>query len=294
MKALALKALAPGTLRAYSAAWGDWQEYMASSGRGKSWQDAILEFVWLWHERGRSKAAMSSALAGISYFSRLEGLIDPTKSFILARALRGWAKEQLRFSDDRRPIDIGLLKDLVTAVSGIALGDYEINLFSLAFVLAFFGALRIGELVAKSKRSAETGVMAGDVVIKRDMMLVKIQRSKMDQLGKGKWISVPAHPEPSICPVKLAEIYCQNRPSGGRQWLVHRDLIPLSRFQFTSVFKKCLIALDLPLEQYGTHSFRIGAATCAAAAGSSGEEIKRLGRWKSDAYKGYICGDKLR
>ena len=37
-----------------------------------------------------------------------------------------------------------------------------------------------------------------------------------------------------------------------------------------------------------THSFRIGGASAAAAAGISDSQIQILGRWSSDAYRRYI------
>lgn len=45
------------------------------------------------------------------------------------------------------------------------------------------------------------------------------------------------------------------------QFLVHQDGFPLMRFQFSSVFEKVLVAVRESHSEYGTHSFRIGAAT---------------------------------
>ena len=39
---------------------------------------------------------------------------------------------------------------------------------------------------------------------------------------------------------------------------------------------------------YASHSFKIGAATTAAAAGLPPAVIKTLGHWKSNAYETYI------
>ena len=39
---------------------------------------------------------------------------------------------------------------------------------------------------------------------------------------------------------------------------------------------------------YASHSFQIGAATTAAAAGLPAWLIKAMGRWSSDAYQTYI------
>jgi hypothetical protein len=40
--------------------------------------------------------------------------------------------------------------------------------------------------------------------------------------------------------------------------------------------------------QITPHSFRIGAATLAAAQGKSSEQIRVMGRWKTTAYSRYI------
>jgi integrase len=41
-------------------------------------------------------------------------------------------------------------------------------------------------------------------------------------------------------------------------------------------------------DSFSTHSLRAGAATVAAAAGMTEQEIQRLGRWRSDAYRRYL------
>ena len=41
-------------------------------------------------------------------------------------------------------------------------------------------------------------------------------------------------------------------------------------------------------QRYSSHSFRIGAASAAAAAGIPDWRIQALGRWSSDCYKRYI------
>lgn len=51
----------------------------------------------------------------------------------------------------------------------------------------------------------------------------------------------------------------------------------------------------LCIQAYAGHSFRIGAATTAAAAGVPAHTIKMMGRWSSEAYTLYIRepGDTL-
>ena len=63
---------------------------------------------------------------------------------------------------------------------------------------------------------------------------------------------------------------------------------PLTRPQLVSELRKTLSLAGLQPEKYAGHSFRIGAATTAAACGVPVDVIKTLGRWKSQAYQLYV------
>jgi len=62
----------------------------------------------------------------------------------------------------------------------------------------------------------------------------------------------------------------------------------LSRASLTKELRSVLQGCGLPVDHYFTHSFRIGAATNAAAAGVPSWLIKVLSRWSSDCYERYI------
>ncbi len=77
------------------------------------------------------------------------------------------------------------------------------------------------------------------------------------------------------------------RKSGNGPLFCSKNGVPIS----ASVFSSCIAKIVKLLQISGkltAHSFKIGAASYAAANGVSNDEIKRMGRWVSDAFLKYI------
>ena len=82
--------------------------------------------------------------------------------------------------------------------------------------------------------------------------------------------------------------YIAERPSITEPLFCHFNGNPMSRYQLVFVLSKALKVLGIDASGYKSHSFRIGAVSLAAAQNISNEEIMKLGRWKSIAFKSYI------
>lgn len=63
---------------------------------------------------------------------------------------------------------------------------------------------------------------------------------------------------------------------------------PLTQASLNKALRTLLSRAGLDQSQYASHSFRIGAATTAAAARIPVWMIKSLGHWTSNAYLSYI------
>ena len=63
---------------------------------------------------------------------------------------------------------------------------------------------------------------------------------------------------------------------------------PLTRSKFVSLVRRVLRLSGINDQDYTGHSFRVGAATTAAAAGVADSMIKAMGRWTSTAFLVYI------
>ena len=104
-------------------------------------------------------------------------------------------------------------------------------------------------------------------------MLLHLRFSKTDQTGKGVVIKVFGT-DTQLCPLKHMSEYLRIRPNKNGPLFCHFHGCPLSRYQFTGVLKKTLHHLDIDYTKFKSHSFRISAATTAAAMGYSVENIK--------------------
>lgn len=282
--------LAPGTWSAYSQDWERWVAWCQSVGFSDEDRElALLLYVGHCRELDWSISRISRCLAGLAFGFKLRGLKDLTKGFLVLQALKGWRRHQA-VVDSRRPVSFRLLQDLGERVGVLCRSDYEVRLFRLAFALAFFGALRVGELISPSVQRPG-GLRDEDVDLFGDRLEFHLRRSKTDQLGRGRRVVIFAVPESSVCPVRCLERFRAVRrvsAQGGDPLLVHEDGSYLSRFQFIAVFRKALQALGLNEKEYAGHSFRIGAATEAARLGLGDDVIKRIGRWESVRFRSYI------
>ena len=121
-------------------------------------------------------------------------------------------------------------------------------------------------------------------------MVVTIKSSKTDSQNRGFSVIIGCN-DHVVCAYCAMKIYIAKR-----SMLAGSDR-PLYMYQKWDSFNKGItgkahkivfILVGYNPEQYSGHSYRIGGATTAAAAGLSDWEIKLLGRWKSNAYQRYI------
>ena len=92
----------------------------------------------------------------------------------------------------------------------------------------------------------------------------------------------------ALCPVNVSVKYLSMIPNGPTPLFCHFDLSPLTRYQVNRTLVSSLKFNHILSDEYKYHSFRIGAATSAAAIGFSDEKIMQICRWKSRAFTLYV------
>ena len=166
----------------------------------------------------------------------------------------------------------------------------QIRMFQAATTLAFFGLLRSSEYVSqhRSRYDSRFCLLRQDVWFNYNfsIMYVRIKASKTDPFRSGCIIRVASLPNSVLCPVTLMLDYLRVRSSvPGPLFVLSMDPLQcLVRQDITVLLNRCLPSLT----NVNTHSFRIGGASAAAAAGIADSQIRILGRWSSNVYQRYL------
>ena len=220
-------------------------------------------------------------LSGIRLEHLERGHHDPTDDELLRLLCKGIKRYQGDTSRLRLPITINVLKDLKTQLrNNSSYTLVEKRLLWSAFTLAFYAFLRASEFTA-------SGLLWSDVQSSPTTVTIHLRQSKTDPFRRGHSVTIQAT-STSTCPVRAMNLFIDlttNRTGplycGGR-------FNPLSWEQLTRALRMLLQLAGYDQNSYASHSFRIGAATTAAAAGLPTWLIKAMGRWSSDAYQSYI------
>ena len=248
-------------------------------------------FISYCFEQGYAPSTISTYVSGISFHHKVRGLHDPANSFIVRKLLEG-CKRACGHDDIRAPITDSILQKLYSTLSNICFSSYECSLFRAAYLLAYFGLMRVSELAYTSALQPDRPLLYSDLQITRGSkaLLISIRTSKTNQRGPPTTIRVPSSASDTLCAVKAMQDYLGKRPIGQehKYLFCHANGAPLTRSQFSGVLAKAIQSIGLPVHIYTSHSFRIGRASVLAANGVPHEDIKKLGRWKSATYLRYI------
>ena len=216
------------------------------------------------------------------------GLPDPLVICLrLQCLLRGIKRVQGPVSPRRLPITVDLLQAIQRFLD---LSTRDHLMLWAACCLGFFGFLQAGEFIVNSVFDPNTHMTVDDLqadsLVNPSCFKVHIKCSKTDPFCVGCDIYVGCGVG-SVCPVTALGSYLLLRGSAPGPLLMFSDGCPLTRQQLSSSLQSILHGAGYS-GSYSGHSFRIGAATTAAACEVPDHLIKTLGCWSSDAYQIYI------
>ncbi len=236
-------------------------------------------------------------LSAVRFWHIAEGREDPFQSRMerLQYMLQGVKREEASRGCSPRvrlPITPAILRKL-KAVWQCQSPSQDRRMLWAAVCLGFFGFLRAGEMTVPrdSAYDPTTHLSRSDIAVDEarcpSVIRVTIKQSKTDPFRKGIDLFI-GKTESDLCPVAAILGYLVARGSQPGPLFVFQDGRFLTRERLVSEVREALQTAGLDQSLYCGHSFRIGAATTAAARGVEDCVIKTLGRWRSLAYLDYV------
>lgn len=286
--------LAPSTQKAYQRAWDKFTNFsrkvlLKQPALPVEVPDLVL-FVSYLHDNKASPSSIASIMSALSHLHKLAGVRDDTRNFLVTKVIAG-ARKVSPSADTRLPITSSVLKELLDALPCILHAPREATTFKAMFSLAFYGFLRIGEISPKTKKHAHSVIQFRDVSWqgKKSQAIITIRNFKNNaKLGTQNFmIRKEVHSNRRMCPVRALHAFLKLRGKvAGPLFTLNEQ--PIARRAFDRVLKDALSFCRYSTSKYKGHSFRIGAASEAAARGVPDARIRSLGRWNSDAFRKYI------
>ena len=205
---------------------------------------------------------------------------------------KGYKKSVPNHSRTRLPITPPILSKLRAEWEKLT-DRKDATMLWAASCMCFFGFLRMGEVICPSDQAfdPETHLAFGDVRVNDvkdpQFLEVRLKASKTDPFRLGVTVYL-GQSKSDICPVAAILAYSVLRGSAPGPFFQFADGRALTRARFVEAIRQALAAAGVDAQKYSGHSFRIGAATTAAAKGLPDSLIKTLGRWQSAAYTVYV------
>ena len=231
-------------------------------------------------------------LAAIRHSHLLQGLPDPTGDPLLHYTLKGIRRSQGDSSRTRLPITVPILKQLKSHLhASVNISVRDKRMLWAAFCTAFYGFLRSAEFTCPTSNSfdPEQTMLLSDVQAQGHFYLIRVKSSKTDPFRRGVTVTL-APTFSSTCPISALSKYLSLLPTSNPEVPLFQfaDGRYLTRSKLTECIRELLAASGHSPMLYASHSFRIGAATSAAAAGIPDWLIQTLGRWSSQCFQVYI------
>ena len=262
------------------------------------WEEKTALFGAYLVDGGVQSSTLKSYFSAIKHVLRQDGYEWNDRKVLLSSLVRGCGLENDKVKI-RLPIQKGLMELLLFELARIFDSDpqpYLKSLYQTMFCLAYYGMLRVGEITDSPHNIKAADVHVGN---NKDKILLALYTSKTHGQESGpQKIKISAVSNNTnrhtrfFCPFNLVVHYMSLRGSyqqGIEPFFVYSDrTTPVKPEQFRKILRDTLDAVNLDSSLYYVHSFRSGRTSDLAKFGYSIDQIKAMGRWKSNAVYRYL------
>lgn len=309
----------------YDGHWTQWRgfcyrkhypEYLYPNDPIRS-EDCVLEFLIECRIVRLNRAnTIKTKKASIKSMFERAGLSDPTSGRRISLVIRGMRNEDGPERKTKQPVTRRHLQGIHEDLQAQKLGKKGSAIWAAA-CLCFFFCLRSKNAVAKDKTR---GFDPSYIIKRRDIRFLVVQGGSVREVeltpetapyitrmviivgrtktGPGFERGINVNKHPFICVAKAIISHLMATPGlpGDAPVCAFDDFLEegetaklvVTRKELAAAAKATALRLGDKVEDYATHSFRIGSATAMAAAGFPDSFTMYWGHWKSPSYRLYI------
>jgi integrase len=269
------QAKAPNTRKAYRADWADFVAWCKKYRRDPLPARPDTVAYYLADSSARLKVStLQRRLATIAEAHRAAGHDSPDSHPQVRLVWQGIRREKGIAQDHMKPALTKHIKLMVKSLPDSLLGDRDRALL----LLGFAGAMRRSELVSLD---------VADLAQADEGLVIRIRKSKTDQVQAGRKVGIPYGTAADTCPVRAMDAWL--KASGIEEGPLFRPVnrhaqvldIRLSDRAVAEVVKRSLKAAGRSARGYSGHSLRAGLVTQAAMSGVSERSIQDQSGHKS-------------
>ena len=261
-----------------------------------SWEQKTALFGAYLVDTGVQSSTLKSYFSAIKYVLKQDGYPWDDTKVLLSSLVKSCKLENDRVKI-RLPIQKGLLEILLFELERVYDSQpYLELLLKTMFSLAYYGMLRVGEITSSPHNIKACNVHVGN---NKDKIMLVLYTSKThgEESGPQK-IRISAAPMKGnktdnklFCPFKTVIKYMDTRGpylSEQEPFFILSDRSAVKPNQLRTFIRNVLDKVNLDSLLYDVHSFRIGRTCDLVKFGYSIEQIKAMGRWKSNAVYRYL------
>lgn len=293
-------ALAPSTQRSYESAQGRYLDFCMKynvSALPVS-QHILCKFAAVLAAQGLSVSSIKAYLSAVRHMQITLGGSDvdignmSTLRYVLQGIKRFQASSRSITSRSRLPITADIMRLLKRAWEQQG-PSFDRSMLWAVSCTCFFGFLRSGEATVQTQTAYDPSIhlsisdVSIDSQVNPQTIVIGIKASKTDPFRQGASVYL-GRTDSDLCPVAALLSYISARGLRSGPLFIFQDGTPLTRQALVREIRSALSTVGVDPAPYSGHSFRIGAATTAAAKGVEDAVIKTLGRWQSAAYQQYV------
>ena len=218
-------------------------------------------FISYCFENGVFPATIKTYISGLSFYHKLNNWYDPSELSVVKKLLEGCQRSRTSV-DNRAPITPQILHSICLSLQFLCYNDYEAILFKAAYLLAYFGLMRV------TWQHSGRSLQFNDIKFEENnAVTIAIRQSKTCQAGNPTYLHIPCEANHSMCPVCALQKYFDIRPTILGYFFKHQNNRTLTRAQFSAVLAKRISSLPFSGRHILSHSLHIGRASELASKG---------------------------